>query len=205
MITLATNNFDLISQESYNDIIFSLNFDDLTCTCGHCACLIRHGSYERTVKSPNGKFRLRVFRVKCNICGCTHALLLSSIVPYSQISLKDQVTIINCYEEKNGFQQVLNTNDSIDENNIYAVIRNYCKYWKQELILKHIVLSSLFKLVKQCFFIFAQQFMQMKNTRNLLYHITLLEIIFYILYINKKAKIDSRYWTAEKMKKEKLR
>lgn len=169
MITLTTNEFTSISQESYDSIIYSLDFAHLTCTCGQCGCLVRHGCYERTVKTANGQIRLRVCRMKCTICGCTHALLLSSIVPYSQILLKDQVIIIDCYEKKSGFGEILNINFFIDENNIFAIIRNYYKYWKQRILSYGICYFPFESLVKQCFSVFAQQFMQVKSTKNLLF------------------------------------
>lgn len=169
MITLPVNDFSSISQEEYDNMIYSLDINYLTCTCGQHGCLVRHGSYERTVKSINGKVRLRICRMKCTICGSTHALLPSSIIPYSQIPLKDQVIIIECYEKKSGFNKIFNVNFLIDENNIFAVIRNYRRYWKQRMLWYKICYFPLEQLVKQCFSAFQQQFMQVKNTKNLLF------------------------------------
>ncbi|WP_434084494.1 DUF6431 domain-containing protein [Lacrimispora xylanisolvens] len=79
-----------------------------------------HGYYHRSIKSEESVIRLHICRVKCSYCGTTHALLLSSIVPYSQISLSDQVSIISCYEDSGDFSAInfsLCTFDAIDLTN----------------------------------------------------------------------------------------
>jgi len=169
MITIFVKETQPISQKFYNDIVYSLDINKLVCTCGHCACFIHHGSYERTVKTSENKIRLRINRVKCNICGCTHAILISSIIPYSQMTLDDQTAIIDSYENKLGYNDILKSNFFIDENNIRSVILRYRKYWKSRILLYNILRYPLTSLVKQCFSIFECQFMQIRNTLNLLF------------------------------------
>lgn len=84
MITIFVPDCNQISQSFYDSVIFDLQLHQLTCSCSHSACLSVHGYYWRSVKLPSGTLRLRVCRVKCSECGTTHALLLSSIVPFSR-------------------------------------------------------------------------------------------------------------------------
>lgn len=62
-------------------------------------CLTRHAFYIRFVKNDNGKEELSVLRVICSVCEKSHAILLDSIVPYSQTLMKDQIQIIMNFEE----------------------------------------------------------------------------------------------------------
>lgn len=169
MITIHVKDLNHISQKFYDDIIAMIDIRKLICTCGNCKSLIHHGNYSRTVKTPNGAVRLRINRVKCTICGCTHAILLSSIIPYSQIVLKDQMDIINCYENQFGYDKIFESNLSIDENNVHSVILRYCRYWKPRILSYDPSVFSVELLIKYCFSIFQRQFMQIKSTSNRLF------------------------------------
>ncbi len=89
MITLFVEKNNTLTQKFYNDLISNLQLHKLTCTCGKSGCLLVHGYYKRSIKVPSGKIHFRICRVKCAFCGKTHALLPSSIVPYSQLPLAD--------------------------------------------------------------------------------------------------------------------
>lgn len=154
MITVYIEDADYITQKSYDSIISELNIRDLTCTCGNCRCLIHHGGYKRKLKAPDGEYRLRINRVKCTSCGCTHALLVSSIIPYSQISLKDQLKIINCFESRSGYAQILASNLSLDENAVRAVALRYRRAWKEYALIDDIPTFSSELSVKYCFQLF---------------------------------------------------
>ena len=86
-----------LNQKDYDDILSSIQFHQLTCTCGHSACLSVHGYYLRGLKTPDGIIRLRICRLRCHECRRTHALLPSLIVPYSQVSAPDQADIIHFF------------------------------------------------------------------------------------------------------------
>ena len=101
MITVETQNFNLISQDFYDKTVFSLDLALIPCSCGHTGCLIWHGSYTRKVILEDQILSLRISRVRCQNCGCTHAILLSSIVPYSQIPLSIHVSVARSYENGN--------------------------------------------------------------------------------------------------------
>lgn len=40
-----------LNQKDYDDILSSIQFHQLTCTCGHSACLSVHGYYLRGLKT----------------------------------------------------------------------------------------------------------------------------------------------------------
>ena len=72
MITVYTENYNLISQDFYNKTIDSLDLNLISCTCGHSGCLIRYGSYIRNVQLTDRVLSLSVVRVYCKTCGHTH-------------------------------------------------------------------------------------------------------------------------------------
>lgn len=150
-------------------MLCSLQFHQLKCTCGHAGCLSVHGYYYRTVRTSMGKFRLRVCRVICSVCGRTHAILPLSIVPYSQIDLEDQRVIIIAYETGQDRNAICTPEASIDENDVKAVIRRYRSHWRQMLLAEVIQLSDTFRLVQGCFAHYSMQFMQIRRTPNTLF------------------------------------
>lgn len=169
MITVSVDFCNPISQKIYDDVINSLQFHSLTCPCGHSGCLTIHGYYDRTVKSGDSKLRLHVCRVICSACGHTHALLLSSIVPYSQISLTVQMDIIDHARSDGDFSATMNATPSIDESSIRSVIRRFRQHWEQRLLSEGIPLSPSTGFIRACFSAFHRQFMQIKSTPNILF------------------------------------
>ena len=125
----------------------------------------------RTVKLPSGPVRLRICRVKCSECGATHAILLASMVPYSQIPLSDQQRICSDYEEGRCISSVCETNPSIDENNAKSVLRNYRRCWREKLRSLRIRLFPLESLICSCFSDYSSQFMQIHRQANRLFPI----------------------------------
>ena len=171
MITIFVRDYNSFSQDFYDSIVFSLQFHQLTCSCGRSACLTIHGYYFRSVKTPHGVIRLRVCRVKCSECGKTHAILLSVIVPYSQILLEDQQQVILLYEQGKDPYQVCSGNVFIDENNVKSVLRSYRRFWREKLRAERIPLTPLRSLVRMCFSLYLAQFMQIHRTVNSLFSI----------------------------------
>lgn len=169
MITIFTDNCNPISQNLYDSIINDLQFHQLTCGCGRSSCLSIHGYYNRGIKVDDSLVPLRICRVLCADCSKTHALLLSSIVPYSQISLTEQVDIISCYEAHGDFSSIMNSHPSIDESNIRYVIHQYLSHWFQRLLSASLCLSSSQAFIYSCFSSFNRQFMQIKRTPNILF------------------------------------
>ena len=169
MILISVKDYNQFSQDYYESIINSLQFHQLTCTCGHSSCLSVHGYYTRGIILPDGKHFLRICRVKCSECGKTHALLLTSIVPYDRISLSDQHTIVCAFENGTDKYAVCEDNPSLDESNVRSVIRRYCLYWLQRLLAEKISLSAIPSLIRECLAAYSMQFMQIHRTEAVLF------------------------------------
>lgn len=170
MITIFNHTFKPLSQNYYDNTINSLDFHRLTCSCGHSACLNKHAYYHRSIKTPLGKIRLRICRVKCSLCGATHALLLAEMVPYSQIPLLSQVYIIGeSLADSPDYSVLMAENPEIDESNIASVLRQFNHFWKERLLSQGISLLDHCNLIRLSFSFFKRQFMQIKCTPNILF------------------------------------
>ena len=91
------------------------------------------------------------------------------MVPHSQISLADQVTIIHNYENSLSQDSVMNDNPSIDESCYRYIIRQYLNHWKQKLLSERISSGFIHSLIASCFSLFSCQFMQIKKIPNILF------------------------------------
>ena len=60
MITISTDFCNTISLDFYDNTIATLQFHQLTCSCGHSGCLTIHGYYDRCAKSEDGFIRLHI-------------------------------------------------------------------------------------------------------------------------------------------------
>jgi hypothetical protein len=98
MITITVPFDKPLNQKTYENIINTLQFHQLQCTCGHSGYLTIHGYYTRSLKKDDSEISLSICHVKCSHCGRIHALLPSLLVPYSQVSLQNQISIISAYE-----------------------------------------------------------------------------------------------------------
>ena len=116
MITITVPFDNPLNQKTYENIINSLQFHQLQCTCGHSGCLTIHGYYTRSLKKDDSGIPLSICRVRCSHCGRTHALLPSLLVPYSQVSLQDQISIISSYEASGDYEEIMAGTPSVDEN-----------------------------------------------------------------------------------------
>lgn len=170
MITVFVSENNPISQKSYDDAMDRLDPFRLPCTCGCSGSLIRYGSYRRHVKADGAKFPLIIRRLLCQSCRRSHALIPSSLVPYSQIPLEDQVSLIEAFEQGGSPDAVLDENPEMDERTPFRLIRMYLLYWRQRLLSERIALRPLVRLTRQCLSLFGKQFMQIKNTPNIFFH-----------------------------------
>lgn len=169
MITIFLKNCNSISQSEYDSIINRIQLHQLSCSCGHSGCMTIHGYYRRSVKLPDGMIRLRICRVKCSVCNKTHALLLSSLVPYSQIRLCDQHQICVDFENGDCVLSVCESNIGIDENNVKYILRNYRRRWQEMLRSIRIMLDPVSLLIPACFANYALQFLQIHRGCNLFF------------------------------------
>ncbi len=170
MITVLVQDSNHFSQDFYDQVIAGIQLHSVECTCGRKGCLIRYGHYTRTVKYRSESVRISVQRVMCTECHTTHALLLSMIVPYSQILLEDQQEILEDVSRGESPDAVMDRNILIDENNVKYIIRQFRKHWKQRLL--SIGKSLQDSLTVPCLQTFFRQFMQIHRTRNQLYSFT---------------------------------
>jgi hypothetical protein len=135
MITVKHIKINTLDQNLYDNLINLLNIQNISCTCGHSACLIKHAYYERKLKSNDGQMlTLSILRLKCSVCGKTHAVLPECIVPYSQISLDDQIEIIDNYLNHKSQEDLMISNSLIDESNVSHVLRNFLNTGNNELL-----------------------------------------------------------------------
>jgi len=174
MITINYDIINTLTQNNYKNFIQSINLSGVSCSCGNSGCLTKHAYYTRNLKILGGIIlSLSILRVKCSVCGKTHAILPSSIIPYSQVSLHDHITIIINDANKNQQTTVMNSNPLIDESSIAYILRCFKKYWLQRLkTFKINIFAPPKLLVEQCFKYFSKQFMQIKCTTNVFHTLT---------------------------------
>lgn len=166
MITIIVQDCNNFSQDYYDSVINSLQMHQIKCSCGTSGCMNIHGYYKRGVFQPGGVILLRICRVKCSECGRTHALLLSSIVPYDRISLNDQHCIVCAYEDHGNPESICEENPCIDEHCVRAVLRRYRRFWRQRLLSEQILLKPAGSLIMGCLSFYSMQFMQIREPRN---------------------------------------
>lgn len=167
MVTVQTKNFNTLSQKNYDALVDDLQFQQITCTCGHRGCMRRYGTYKRTVWFLGVCILLRVQRVQCTHCGKTHAILLDIFVPYSRIPLDDQRQIIVAGTTGKSCTTVQDSNPFIDDGMVVHIRIQFRKHWKQKLLSENI--SLLGDLTLECFCSFGRQFMQIRCTPNIFF------------------------------------
>lgn len=166
MITIVTEKIKSVSQKNYDALLENLNLNKLTCSCGNLGDFIKHGYYNRSIKSSDKPVVIRILRVICKRCGKTHAIFPESIVPYSQICLNDHLSIIKAYTNNESFEPIMVENELIDENNIKYIITQYLRHWKERIVSFGISLYENISIL--CLKTFKRQFMQIKYVQNIL-------------------------------------
>ena len=157
MITLKVEKENsVISQETYDSIIRSIDIHSLECTCGRHDMVV-HGYYSRCVKTKTGVIKLDILRVKCKECRKTHAVLLSLIVPYQSVALNIQVQILKDEE----IETLLVNNEAMDEQLVYRIRKRFKTKYKKWMSLNRI--SFLDDLVRLAFRDFKSNFMQIRK------------------------------------------
>ena len=75
-----------ITQNQYEKIIQSLNFNELSCPKCNSKGLRAHASYSRYVDFFKRSHKIKIQRLRCSSCGSTHAVLIEDMIPYSVAS-----------------------------------------------------------------------------------------------------------------------
>lgn len=73
------------------------------------------------------------------------------------------------YEDGTEPSSILETNPELDERTPFKLIRRYLTFWRERLRSERILLRPLSALTQQCLSLFGKQFMQIKNTPNILF------------------------------------
>jgi hypothetical protein len=162
-----------LTQNNYNNLIDTLNFYSLNCSsCDVLGDCTKHAYYKRNILTETGKIPFKILRVQCQHCNSTHALLPTAIVPYSQVTLDDQLEIINLFESGSTPHQIQPANPEIDTWIVIYIIKQYLAHWKQRLLAFSIPLTlSPHHLISSCFKHHQRQFMQIKRSPNALFQV----------------------------------
>ena len=77
---------------------------------------------------------LCILRVKCKVCGRTHAILPELVVPYSHIPADLQQFILLYPLGSPELEALMQANSDITESSVLAVRSRYRKNWKERLL-----------------------------------------------------------------------
>ena len=128
----------------------------LPCTCDRHD-MVLHSCYERYIRTSHGKFKLLVTRVRCKSCGKTHAILLSSIVPWQSVKLAVQIRIL----KDDQMDRLTKDNIHIDEQVISRVKKNFKNRYRAWMLSFHLTFDD--DLVFHAYRSFRSNFMQVRK------------------------------------------
>lgn len=168
MITIKFNNFNGVTQEIYGKVTSDLPLYKLKCCCGLTGNLVRHGYYNRRLKTQQGTIVLHILRVKCEVCGRTHAILPELVVPYVQLPADLQQLMLRYPLGSPELEELMQANCDITESNVLAVRSRYKRKWKERLRTLGIeIRDSIANLIQRSFSAFHRLFMQIHRGINL--------------------------------------
>lgn len=138
------NELSILLQSHYNQYLSTSDY--LSCLCPECHHLLHcHGTYTRYVLIEGVKIPFKVRRVRCPVCGKTHAVLPTWLVPYGHIPLPEIIDIIKKKE-------------SIHHNQgRYRFLRMFKDLWEEFIHSNNISLDL--NIHKQCLLFGRQPFM----------------------------------------------
>lgn len=174
MITLYVEDLNTeITQDIYDGYINQIDVHHLECTCQRHDMVI-HGYYTRNLRIHDHTISLKILRVRCNSCHHTHAILLSSIVPYQSIALNIQIQIIRENDVKlDESQSDLETeednmiyNPDIGPQIIYRILKRFRSKFKAWISLKRLIWDSSLSI--HAYQDFKSNFMQTHKGRYIL-------------------------------------
>lgn len=156
MLSCVTHNFK-ISQKNYSDLINSIDWDNVSCSCKAKGSLSVHAYYIRYVKAPFGKIKLRILRVKCAFCLKTHAVIPISIIPYTQRTLADTIQVFIHFHKKRKFNSVFfNSVVSVSPSDIFHLKQIFLNWANYLFIFSH----SFVSIATSCFIEFHRNLSQ---------------------------------------------
>ncbi len=151
-------------QTIYDLIVDDLQLVQIRCNeCNQCGFVV-HGYYDRRLKRclKNGESsaRITILRIRCTHCGKTHAVLLSSMIPYSQLSVEDSISIIEL-EHNCQINSFLDEHYWIETDDVFNTRKKFRHYWKERLLSSRLFLH-MENLTESCIEQFRLQFMQIR-------------------------------------------
>lgn len=113
-----------LSQNKYNNLIFSLILSDIYCNRCNSNDWSFHCTYSRHIDIFDRKHKIKIQRIKCNECNKTHAILIQDMVPYSSVSFDIVVDILKKTDmpTSSSFLHFLNTK----YNDMPISYRHFC-------------------------------------------------------------------------------
>lgn len=159
MIINLIDSVKVLTQKKYDEMFENMNLSCMKCTnCGNVG-FHKHCKYSRFVKNQYGHFKIVIKRVICPKCGKTHAILPKCVVPWSQVSVEDNIHIINTKTEHD-IRDLLDILFWIEIEDIKNIKRRYKRYWKERILSSKITLNQ--DITEICINNFNRQFMQIK-------------------------------------------
>lgn len=142
MITIFVPSDTPITPTIYKKILYCISLSKLKCTCAAIGQFIFYGTYHRFIKNDYSKYRLQICRIKCKNCCHTHAILLSTLVPYSQHPLIEYIYTIDFFEKritsnvynKPSIKCMLDKIKTMDDNDMHHIYRQYRRYWRKHIL-----------------------------------------------------------------------
>lgn len=171
MIQVFANKFKIFSQKDYNDIIYEIDINTLTCpNCNHTGNFVHHGSYKRYIQvNIEDIIKIIVFRVKCKFCGKTHALMPVAVIPFSKFSIADIISALKRFQNNAKVSQIIDMFPIFNLSTLRAILHRFKTYWEQKLVSIKITMSLSIDFIKSCFSNYFSQFMQIANIKNILF------------------------------------
>lgn len=154
---------EIISQREYNTYVSAISYETVPCQCGMQGGLYQHGSYRRQVKYGMGKYSILIHRLRCKYCQKTHAVLPAQLVPYSQLPVHEQISVIAALKKGKMVSDICDTLN-VEEHDVYYLRKKYLEYWEKRIREKRIDMTqSTVDLVQECVGQMEKQFMQVKG------------------------------------------
>lgn len=166
MIIVLTHMIANISLSCYTQLTSALKLPDIQCPCCENCGMHIFAYYQRYVKNSDSpeKTKLRILRVRCDNDNCrvTHAVLPSTIVPYSQITMSDTISIIEA-QSKDDTRKILYANLLISIEDIRKIKLKFKNFWKSRIQnIKASMGSDSFFI--ECISVYKMHFMQLPPT-----------------------------------------
>ena len=70
-------------QRRYNTIVMGLDLDSISCPSCNSRGVRTHAFYYRYVSISSLRYRLRIMRIICPVCGKTHSILIEGMLPFT--------------------------------------------------------------------------------------------------------------------------